>query len=366
MPVKDHHEKPFSQETIDKLKIFEDYAQAWIPTFVMQGEQEICIFDFFAGPGRDVAGLPGSPIRILMKIKNFTNEIFQKGVKIRIFLNEFDSRKFAMLQDSCAEYLKNNSEVGRAISIEYFNKDFDTVFNELLPIINSHPSLIYLDQNGVKFLSEEYIAKLEKTAKTDFLYFVSSSYLLRFGDQDEFQAHLQLDMEEIRSKPSTDIHRSLLTALRKKLPADTKLKLYPFALKKGRNIYGIVFGASHPRAVEKFLSIAWKQNRTNGEANFDIDNDQASQLDIFGTQKLTKIESFQKLVREKILSGELSNNFELFDFVLEEGHIGTHAAEILKKMKKSGQIDYDNRSPLVTYENVYQKKKKLEYRIVHR
>ncbi len=366
MPGKNHHEEPFSQETIAKLTIFENYAQAWIPTFVMQKEKKICIFDFFAGPGQDVNKSPGSPVRILMKIKDFANEIFQNEVEVKVFLNELDSQKFEALKASCTEYLENNKEVKRAVSIEYFNKDFGEVFNELLPIINSHPSLIYLDQNGVKFLSEEYIAKLEETAKTDFLYFVSTSYIWRFGNTDEFKSYFSLNMTEIKSKPFVDIHRNLIANLRAKLPDETRLKLYPFTLKKGRHIYGIVFGASHPRAVEKFLSIAWKQNRTNGEANFDIDNDQASQLDIFGTQKSTKIESFQSLVSEKILSGELSNNCELFDFVLEEGHIGTHAAEILRKMKKSGQIDYDCRSPLVTYENVYQKKRKLEYRIVHR
>ena len=38
---------------IAKLEIFEDYAQAWIPTFVMQAKPVICIFDFFAGTGYD-------------------------------------------------------------------------------------------------------------------------------------------------------------------------------------------------------------------------------------------------------------------------------------------------------------------------
>ena len=65
---KNLHEKPFDDTTIAKLEIFEDYAQAWIPTFVMAGDPEICIFDFFAGTGYDINGIPGSPIRILKKI----------------------------------------------------------------------------------------------------------------------------------------------------------------------------------------------------------------------------------------------------------------------------------------------------------
>ena len=70
MPYKDLHDKAFDEATIAKLEIFEDYAQAWIPTFVMQSIPTICIFDFFAGTGYDKNGVAGSPIRILEKIKN--------------------------------------------------------------------------------------------------------------------------------------------------------------------------------------------------------------------------------------------------------------------------------------------------------
>ena len=36
MATIDLHSKPFDESTITKLEIFEDYAKAWIPTFVMQ------------------------------------------------------------------------------------------------------------------------------------------------------------------------------------------------------------------------------------------------------------------------------------------------------------------------------------------
>ena len=89
-------------------------------------------------------------------------------------------------------------------------------------------------------------------------------------------------MEDAKKAPYQFIHRSIITELRKKLPKNTKLKLYPFSIKKGANIHGIIFGASHPRAVDKFLYISWKRNEVNGEANFDIDGDtQKNQIDIF-------------------------------------------------------------------------------------
>lgn len=362
---KNLHEKPFDETTIAKLEIFEDYAQAWLPTFVMYGDPVICIFDFFAGTGYDKNGVPGSPIRILKKVREQIGLIFQKQVKVKVFFNEFDKEKFEQLSASCHDYVKEHPEVGRAIELQLLNEDFEVCFGKLLPIIQKYSSLVYLDQNGIQFLADKYFLALEKTTRTDFLYFVSSSYFWRFGEKDEFKTYVKLDMEEAKKNPYRFIHRSLISQLRENLPWGSKLKLYPFSLKKGANIHGIIFGASHPRAVEKFLGIAWKRNEVNGEANFDIDEDEKKkQLNLFDDKQPTKIEAFQSRLRENVLNGSILNNFSAFDFTLQEAHIGAHAADELKKMKKEGLIDYDGNSPLVTYENVYKSPRKLQYKIL--
>lgn len=364
MAYKDLHEEPFDEGTVAKLEIFEDYAQAWLPTFIMQGTPTIAIFDFFAGTGYDKNDVAGSPIRILEKIREQVIPIFQKKVKVIVHLNEFEPKKFELLKKACDDYLKENDHVKRAIEIKFYNQDFEDLFPQLLPEIKALPSLVYLDQNGIKFLSAKYFLELEKTKKTDFLYFVSSSYFWRFGKREEFKVHLDIDMFEAKKNPYKFIHRSIIKQLRGKLPPDTKLKLYPFSLKKGANIHGIIFGASHPLAVQKFLDIAWKRsyNEINGEANFDIDDDELKkQASLFGNTPLTKIEIFKESVRNKVLSKEITNNFQLYNYALAEGHLGKHASEVLQEMKTNGEIIFEGRSPLVTYDNVYKNKRKVDY-----
>ena len=297
MVTKNLHDEPFDESTIFKLEIFEDYAQAWIPTFVMQTYIEtIHIFDFFAGTGYDKNGIPGSPIRILEKIKDFKEHIFNNRIKMVVHLNEFEPKykrqeKFNKMQESCTQFMTDNNGLSNWVSIKYYNEDFETLFPKLLPIIKQFPSLVYLDQNGIKFLSKKYLLELENIKQTDFLYFVSSSYIWRFGDEDEFKKHLDIDLSEAKKQKYNFIHQHITEALRKKLPIDTKLKLYPFSLKKGANIHGIIFGSSHPLGVDKFLSIGWKRNGINGNANFDIDDDALKgQVDIFKGKKYTKIE----------------------------------------------------------------------------
>jgi hypothetical protein len=278
--------------------------------------------------------------------------------------NHREQKKFNDLKASCEEYLKINPELEGLIDVNYLNEDFEALFPKLYPLINKYPSLVYLDQNGVKFLSDKYLLELEKTKKTDFLYFLASSTLWRFGDLEEIREHLQIDIASAKKDPYQFIHRNIIEQLRKKLPATSSLKLYPFSLKKGPNIYGIIFGASHPRAVDKFLSIAWKRNQINGQASFDIDEDAKKvQMDMFEVKKLTKIESFQKMLQEYLLDGKLKTNADVLNFAFGEGHIPKHASDHLRKMKSERLIDYDGNSPLVTYDNVYKEPKIIHYKI---
>ena len=202
---------------------------------------------------------------------------------------------------------------------------------------------------------------LVNSRNTDFLYFISSSYVKRFGETEEFSKAISCDVERAEREPAAWIHRNILDQLRNRIPEGNKTKLYPFSIKKNTNVYGIVFGASHPRAVDKFLSTAWKENSINGEANFDIDDDQnKTQLDLFGNKPLTKIEKFQKELREKIISKQLKTNKEVYDYTLECGHIPAHAATEIKKMKKEGLVTFD-RAPKVNYEQVYKNKDIITY-----
>jgi three-Cys-motif partner protein len=369
MARKDLHEKPFDEGTITKLEIFENYAKEWIPTFVMGGQKELWIFDFFAGTGYDINGVPGSPIRILQQILNQSGNIFQKKTKINICFNEFDKDKFNLLQESCNQFIVDKSELSRMnINLQFRNSDFADLFPNTLSTIKKYPSLVYLDQNGMKFLADKYIDDLEKTSTTDFLYYLSSSYFVRFGNTNAFQTNMNIDMERARKNPYKYIHKSILEQLKERLPQRTKLSLYPFTIKKNANVYGIIFGATHPRAVDKFLKTAWDKNNLNGEANFDIDDDKKkAETTLFPEMKLpTKIEIFKQNLKQEILNGNIKTNKDAYDYTLKQGHISSHATEEVSAMKKEKLIQYDCKSPLINYDQVYKNDRIIQFKILTR
>ncbi|MDR0698754.1 MAG: three-Cys-motif partner protein TcmP, partial [Tannerella sp.] len=224
MARKDLHEKPFDEGTITKLEIFENYAKEWLPTFIMSGHKELWIFDFFAGTGYDKNGVAGSTIRILQQIRSQSGNIFQKKTKINVCFNEFDKQKFDLLQESCNKFVNDNSELSiMNINLHFHKSNFAELFPKTLPTIKEYPSLLYLDQNGMKFLADKYIDDLEKTSTTDFLYFLSSSYFVRFGTTSAFQTNMNIDIGRARQNPYKYIHKSILEQLRGRLPINTKL-----------------------------------------------------------------------------------------------------------------------------------------------
>ena len=370
MGSKNIHIEPFDKGTITKLEIFEDYAQAWIPTFVMQQHvKEIHIFDFFSGPGYDSKSVPGSPIRLLDKVNEHLGIILSKKTKIVLHLNEFEPTKkkqlkFELLKENCNAYINRNPKFKYFLTINFYNEAAENLFFKLTSYISKYPSLVYLDQNGVKFISQKYINKLEELRTTDFLYFVSSSFFKRYGKTEEFRKSLQIDVSELEAEEYRNIHRLVLNKMKSRLPETTELKLFPFSIKKNTNIYGIVFGSKNYAAVNKFLTIAWKRNELNGEANFDIDNDNTkNQLTLFDDKRMTKIEKFQSDLEYKLLEKNSVTNKEVLIYTYQCGHIPKHAEVVLKKLKKEAKLNYDTQTPYLTYEKVFRNNNIINYQI---
>lgn len=365
---KDLHEKPFDEGTLKKLDIFEAYTKLWLPTFVMNKfESEIYIFDLFAGPGYSITSQEGSPVRILKQVNNQIGNIFSQNKKVFLLFNEYDKTKVEKLKSACESFCNSHKDLQRAIAakvVQYkiLNTDVAQLFPKVNKFLGKHPLLLFLDQNGVKFMADTYLQPLLVSKKVDFLFYLSSSYFNRFGNTNEFKNIIDIDLKKAKEAPYKYIHRSILEQLREKIPVNCPTRLYPFTIKKGCNVYGIIFGASHPRGVEKFLQTAWAENNINGEANFDIDDDRnKGQADLFGYVELTKIMKFRQEIRQAILDGTLENNRDAFDFALNQGHLPSHAADEIKLMKKEKLISYNGRSPLVTYEKVYKDKIILHY-----
>lgn len=359
MPIKDLHKSCFDEGTIAKLDIFESYLEAWLPVFIYHPHiSKVNICDFFAGAGTDSVGNYGSPLLILKILEEYEDSIVKNKLKINIILNELDQKKFNNLKDEVEGNIKNNYGLKEHVKINYFQRDFKELFEKLSPSLKESANLIFLDQNGIKHVSDEVLLRLASFSKTDFMFFISSSYFNRFPFEDYFPG-LQKSID--RRKPS-QIHREILKHYKSILPPNNPTKLYPFSIKKKGRVYGLIFGSKHWRGVEKFLQIAWKKNKINGEANFDIDEEYKNkQLSLFEPPKISKLDKFNNDLREYILSKEEITNEEILAYTLENGFEPKQAAEILKNMRKEKLLRHFS-YPRIGCKQVYTEKHIVTFR----
>jgi three-Cys-motif partner protein len=351
----------FDDSTTIKLSILEKYVGGWLPVFLKQKKDYIYILDFFAGPGYDSESNPGSPIRILKQIVNHRSN-FSHNTKVSLFLNDNGEENVDKLKKNCNDFIIQNS-LSDIVDIKYYSEDFENIFDKLKNEIGNYPSLVFMDQFGVKY--SNYINEFEKFDRTDFLLFVSSSSLRRFAETPEFKNALKLNKDEIEKFKNTSyklIHEATIQFLKERLSPSSLLKLYPFSLKKGSNIYGLIFGSKHILAADKFLRIVWKINPDNGSANYDIYNDEEKkQLNLFPELlDKTTVQIFQEEFKRGILNGGIETNEDAYYYKIEKGHIPQHAVEVLRSLKKEGIINYTG-SPLVNYENVVKNRRIIKY-----
>ena len=366
--AKDFHNKSFDDETILKLEIFRGYTRQWLPVFLSRKTfDSVNIFDFFAGPGKDSNGVEGSPLIIIDEIKKYLNSSkapLAENVSVRLFLNDSDPSKILLLRKE----IKPKDEA--CLEIEINDKDFQEAFDNYRSLLESSSTakLIILDQSGIKQITSNVFSQLIEFPCTDFMFFISSSTLKRFITVEKVGRYFpDMSEQEVNAIPAADIHRFVCSYYRKLVPSEKEYYLAPFSIKKGPNIYGIVFGSGLLLGLEKFLRVCWNQDSISGEANYNIDDDMIRDGETLYPE--WNIPKKRDLFRKRLVSflNAYRSNKELYKFTLEHGCLPTHAVEILKGLRKEGRLAVDSvdtkgKGFYVNWPN-YRQKAKVRFRI---
>jgi hypothetical protein len=203
-------------------------------------------------------------------------------------------------------------------------------------------NLLFLDQNGVKQVQPDRFLEIVGLVRTDFLFFISSSMVNRFRCEPSIIDRVPVCPEDLGRMNCTNVHRIVTDAYRKLLPADKRYFVAPFSIKKGANVYGLVFGSGHPLGMEKFLSKCWALDEQRGEANFDIDGEGIDRTaptlfpEEMDRPKKTKL--FAQELEDAVLCRRVGTNKAAFIFALERGFLGRHAKEVLASLMRKGVL----------------------------
>jgi len=342
MPARHFHDVPFDESTLAKLRLYELYAQAWLPVFLSSPQprwREIHLFDFFAGPGKDSVGIDGSPLRLLRQLKTFQSLPGWNVVDISVHFFDADPQKVDSLKETIAKSGLQMPRVG--LHIEPLK--FSDAFLQSAHILANRDAakLVFIDQFGVDKVTDGVFQQLVKSPTCDFIFFLSSSILHRFRE------HPAIKQKITRPDDYFDVHRAALNYYRDLLPEPRDYYLAPFSMKKGSNIYGLIFGSGHPRGMDKFLEVAWKEDSIHGEANFDIDRENATSQQPLLFQ-VSKLSTFEAELEGLILNGTVRNEADVVRVCFDHGVRRQHAQPVLDELKKDGRIEISFRVPQIS------------------
>ena len=329
--AKDFHEDEFTESTRAKLRLFRLYVQAWLGVFVGSGlsrGKTITFVDYFAGPGKDGSGLDGSPLIILDVLRGFSAKISDQNVTVRILFNDLDGDKIMQLQQT----IETERLAGPTMQITYWEKDFENAFPESIGWFTTGPKLLFLDQSGIRFFRPDIFEKLRLLDRTDFIAFFSPLPFLPPVPQRGQEMRRHIDVEKVfgPATASRTVHRHVVEYFRGLIPQKGRYFLAPYSIKSSvnpANIYGLIFGSGHPLGLQKFLEVAWREDKQTGEADYDIDDDRIDTAtpSLFEEMNVPrKIQVFERKLRAMVLAGTFADTGSLYGFVLQERVFSQH------------------------------------------
>lgn len=358
--TKDIHSQPYDEGTKIKLQLFRMYLREWLPVFVKQKVKKIEVYDFFAGEGTDSAGNIGSPLIILDELKTYCANLKANQIDVVLNFNDVSTKKVDVLKNKVLERLKecsekkkfgfctfSNGQTNCPFAFKLSNEDFNSYFNTIYPQLyasQSVPRFMFIDQYGIKHVNSDIFRKLTRLRLTDFLFFISSSHIMRFKDQPEFQTYIATNRMSFSDSRPAECHRVIYKYFKTMLDSPQYF-LGQFSIKKDSNYYGLIFGSNHPLGIRKFLDVAWKIDPHTGETNHDIDDDPVRsgllEFDFEGTGRTNRIKKLTAFESDLInFMGIPRTNKSIYIFALENGISIPKTNEVLRNLEKSSNLAF--------------------------
>jgi three-Cys-motif partner protein len=349
--AKDINKDVFPEETLLKLSIFAECFKEWLPVFINDRfTKGIFIVDFFAGSGMDSKGNLGSPLLLLNEARGtnceYCHSVVKNNKKVSFAFNENIKQKKEKLESNVKSFMdqciKNNCKREKCVYSysnfgQYDFKDVfynDATFTKILSD-NDYAKFILLDQYGFSQVDENVFLRLVDSPRTDFIFFISSSFIKRFKEIEYTKKYIDTERIPFDESNPKECHRLIADYFQKLVPDEKEYYIHHFTIKKGPNYWGLIFGTNHTLGMEKFLRVCWKEDIYSGESNFNIDNDEPVDSLFFTGETTNKKEKIKDDIKKKILSGEITNNKDGLKYALKNRCLPEIFVSVILELEKN-------------------------------
>ena len=301
--------------------------------------------------GRDTNGEPGSPLVLLDKGRGKEQYYCSNTRKdITFIFNESIASKSEELSSNLKSYIKEcekQSGCGNcAYKYQVRNSSFKDIFADqaILNIFQNkkYGKFVLLDQYGFSQIDEEVFRQLVSFPKTDFIFFISSSFISRFREHQNTTKYIDTSKISFDKIKPNEIHRAVADYFRDLIPSDKEYYLHHFSIQKEANkgnYYGLIFGSNHTLGMEKFLKVCWKYDMLSGEANHNIDGDFEEDELFYDPQNTNKKREIRSLIKENILARKICDNITGLKFTMKNGCEPKLFTEVVQELEKANLIE---------------------------
>lgn len=356
--AKDINKNEFTKETKLKLKIFQECFREWYPVFIHHKHiANVLIYDMFAGSGMDTKGNYGSPLILLQEAKGENKQhcIFlssQNAPQVYFGFNELLPQKEKELESNVADYMQ---KCKKTCHLECpFNRhivcksaDFSTLMSTKVLLRNlmdeNNAKFVLLDQYGFKQIDDNIFTKLISFPKTDFIFFIASSFIKRFRELPAVTNYFHKTKIKYDESQPKECHRIIADYFRSLIPTNKDYYLHSFTIQKGKNYYGLIFGTSHSLGMEKFLNVCWKEDKLAGESNCNIENDFEPGTLFHNPLNTNKTQRVLTEIKNNILLGIISNNKQGLKFALKKGCKPSLYVTAISELLESKKVDINGK-----------------------
>lgn len=348
--AKNINNKPFEDTTQLKLDIFRECFKEWLPVFIhTKWTDKVYIFDFFAGSGKDTNGVFGSPLVLLDEAKGNNREFCSKVKKdISFIFNESMVRKSEELSQNITTHISNcekeNNCGGCIYDMKVTQSEFKSLFKEkpITDILESKKNgkFILLDQYGFSQIDDEIFNKLIHYPKTDFIFFITSSFIKRFKEHPSVKAYINTENISFDESKPKECHRIIANYFRNSVPKEKEYYLHHYSIRKENsgNYYGLIFGSNHTLGMEKFLKVCWQKDNFSGESNFNIDNDYEVGTLFYNTETSNKKEKSKINIEKMVLEAKIQDSISGLKYALNLGCTPSLFTDVIKKLENDNKI----------------------------
>lgn len=302
---------------------------------------DIYVCDLFCGEGLYEDGGKGSPIVILETINVIHQSSLKSGKKTGHFLIQFndkDSSKITKLEWIINDKKLFQEGIGKLVCTK---EDYQTLLPKVVNKINSfkkEKAFVFIDPYGYKDISVKNILSLLQSKKTEVLLFLPTQFMFRFEAKGTPQSLLQFINELVpeeqwpKSETGVDFIENLRDAFRKRIGNDFFVDSFIITRDKNQ-FFSLFFFTSHIYGFDRMLESKWEIDNEEGRGWY------YEKPSLFTNQPVKPNTIKFERILNNFLKGNFRTNKQVYEFTIRNGHLISHATDILSKIQSEGSLE---------------------------